>query len=94
MTRSELLGVIRAVLSETMALPQLSELGEDARLQDQVGLDSVRVLELLVHLELEHGLTLPEAAALERQDGTLGALADFLVQHRSALAAEEAGGPT
>ena len=80
MTRPELIAVMRSVLSERMALPHMALFSEDARLNEQLCLDSVRVLELIVYLELEHGLVLPEAAALEKQLGTVGSLADFLLQ--------------
>jgi aryl carrier protein AsbD len=82
MTRSELKSVIGAVLREKMSMPQLAELDEAARLNEELGLDSVMVLELLVHLELEHGLALPEEAVLRKQDGNLGSLLDFLLEQR------------
>jgi acyl carrier protein len=79
MSRSELIAAIRLVLSERMALPHMAHFSEDARLNEQLCLDSVLVLQLLVHLELEHGLVLPEEAVLQKQLGTVGALADFLL---------------
>jgi acyl carrier protein len=83
MTRPELVAVIRSVLSEKMALPHMTHFSEDARLNEQLGLDSVLVLQLLVHLELEHGLCLPEDAVLQKQLGTVGSLADFLLAARA-----------
>ena len=82
MTRPELIAAIRLVLSERMALPHMAHFSEDARLNEQLGLDSVLVLQLLVHLELEHGLVLPEEAVLQKQLGTVGSLADFLLAAR------------
>lgn len=82
MTRSELRSIIGAVLRDKMSMPHLTELDEAARLNEELGLDSVMVLELLVHLELEHGLTLPEEAVLQKQDGKLGSLLDFLLEQR------------
>jgi acyl carrier protein len=79
MTRPELIDAIRSVLSERMALPHMAHFSEDARLNEQLCLDSVLVLELLVYLELEHGLALPEEAVLQKQLGTVGSLADFLL---------------
>jgi len=83
MTRSELITAIRSVLSERMALPHMAHFSEDARLNEQLCLDSVLVLQLLVHLELEHGLALPEEAVLQEQPGTVGSLADFLLAARA-----------
>lgn len=83
MTRAELLSAIRAVLSRDMALPQVARFAEDARLSEELCLDSVLVLQLLVHLELQHDLVLPEDAVLQKQLGTVGDLADFLLRHRA-----------
>jgi acyl carrier protein len=91
MSRAELVALIRAVLSEKMALPHLEQFSEDARLNEELCLDSVLLLELLVHLELEHGLALPEEAALQRKLSTVGSLADFLLdQPRARAASSEA----
>ncbi len=79
MSRTELIAVMRSILSERMALPHVVHFSEDARLNEQLCLDSVLVLQLLVHLELEHGLALPEEAVLQKQLGTVGTLADFLL---------------
>lgn len=82
MNRADVVMLIFAVLSEKMARPHLEQFNEDARLNEHLCLDSVLVLELLVHLELEHGLSLPELAALEKQADTVGALADCLLGAR------------
>jgi acyl carrier protein len=90
MNRSELISVIGSVLSERMRQPLRGSFSEHALLNEHLGLDSVLVLELLVHLELEHGFALPEEAALQKQTGTIGSLADYLLEHGSRAAA--AGG--
>jgi acyl carrier protein len=77
--RAELIAIMRTILSERMALPHMVHFSEDARLNEQLCLDSVLLLQLLVHLELEHGLVLPEEAVLQKQLGTVGTLADFLL---------------
>ncbi|MDF3064503.1 MAG: phosphopantetheine-binding protein [Polyangiaceae bacterium] len=91
MTRAELVAIIRLVLSEKMALPNLQSFSEDALLNEQLCLDSVLMLELLVHLELDHGLALPEEAALQKQAGTVGSLAEFLLAQRAVSAAAQGG---
>lgn len=80
MSRAELIAVMRSILSERMALPNMASFSEDAQLNEQLCLDSVLVLQLIVYLELEHGLVLPEEAALQKQLGTVGSLADFLLR--------------
>ena len=92
MNKRELIETIRSVLDQKMALPHLAHFSEDARLNEQLCLDSVLVLQLLVHLELEHGLVLPEEAVMQKQLGTVGSLADFLLQQAQlAVGAVEAG---
>ena len=49
------------------------------RLNEELCLDSVRVLELLVHLELELGLCIPEEAPAREQFATVGGLVDFVL---------------
>ena len=86
MTRPELVCVIRSVMAETLALPYMSRFSEDARLNEDLCLDSVMMLQLLVGLELQHGVVLPEHAILEKQLGTVGSFVDFLLTHRSSTA--------
>lgn len=80
MNKRELIAVMRSVLEDKMALPHMADFSEDARLNEQLCLDSVRVLELLVHLELEFGLALPEQALMQKPPGTVGGLAELLLQ--------------
>lgn len=94
MTRAELIGVVRSILSASMPSSHLARFSEHARLNEDLGLDSVMVLELLVRLELEHGLVLPEEVMLEKRGGTVGAFADFLLHTRvrAGSGAQPAGG--
>lgn len=92
MTRGELVSTIRYILSEKLALPHMERFSEDARLNEQLGLDSVQMLELLVHLELAHGLALPEEEALQKQGATVGSLADLLLAQRAAADHTPLGG--
>lgn len=66
-----------------MALKHLSRYAEEARMNEDLCLDSVLVLELLVHLELQFGLTLPDDAPLPAQLGTVGSFAEFLLERAS-----------
>jgi acyl carrier protein len=95
MTKRDLIAIMRSVLDEKMGLPHLAHFSEDARLNEQLCLDSVLLLQLIVHLELEHGLVLPEEAVLQKQLGTVGSLADFLLQRAQIpRGPESAGGAT
>jgi acyl carrier protein len=81
MTRAALILVIRSFLAEVLALPYMDRFSEEARLNEDLSLDSVMMLELLVSLELQHGLVLPEEAIMEKQLGTVGSFVEFLLLH-------------
>ncbi|WP_230086230.1 phosphopantetheine-binding protein [Halomonas sp. 328] len=59
---------LRQAIADTLArhLPQadLSRFAPEARLNEDLALDSIMLLQLLVHLELEHGLAIPEEAVI------------------------------
>jgi acyl carrier protein len=75
-------------MSETLALPAMDRFNEEARLNEDLCLDSVMMLQLLVSLELQHGVVLPEEAIMEKQLGTVGSFVDFLLRHRAPPAAQ------
>lgn len=91
MTRPELIRVIRTLMTETLALPYVARFSEEARLNEDLCLDSVMMLQLLVSLELQHGVVIPEQAILEKQLGSVGSFVDFLLTHR-VLTTETADG--
>jgi acyl carrier protein len=92
MTRPELVRVIRTFMAESLALPYMSRFSEEARLNEDLCLDSVMILQLLVSLELQHGVVIPEQAILEKQLGTVGTFVDFLLTHRVPPSKLAAGG--
>lgn len=79
MTKQSIIDSIHHVLSSTMGVSHLSAFSEQARLNEELYLDSVMVLHLIVHLELDLGFDIPEEALLEQQFATVGALAEFLL---------------
>jgi acyl carrier protein len=91
MTRPELVRVIRCFMTEALALPYMHRFSEEARLNEDLCLDSVMMLQLLVSLELQHGVVIPEEAILEKQLGTVGSFVDFLLRNRVATITPAAG---
>lgn len=79
MTKQDIIASIHEVLVNTMAVPHLGAFSESARLNEELYLDSVMVLQLLVHLELDLGFSIPEEVLTEKQFATVGALAEFLM---------------
>ncbi|MFQ3787684.1 phosphopantetheine-binding protein [Halomonas sp. A29] len=63
-TNARLLEAIADVLRQHQPQADLSRFARDARLNEDLALDSIMLLQLFVHLELEHGLTVPEDAVI------------------------------
>lgn len=70
---------IRSVLSNQMNVPHLHAFSAEARLNQDLYLDSVLTLQLLVYLELELGFEIPEHALEAEHFATVGTLADLLL---------------
>jgi acyl carrier protein len=78
-TRQRIIAEIARVLEEEMNVKRGVTLSETTHLNRELWLDSVMVLELLLHLELKLGLVIPEHAPSEESFATVGGLASFLL---------------
>lgn len=82
MTRQDITTAIHHVLAERMNNPYLDGFGPRSRLNTDLYLDSVLILDLLLHLELDHGVAVPEdtiaASTIETVDDLAGLLAGGL----------------
>jgi len=67
MTRDEIMAAVHTILSGQMAHPHLEGFGPLARLNEDLYLDSVLILQIFLNLELEYGLSMPEKA-ISKQD--------------------------
>ncbi|MCY1314895.1 hypothetical protein D9M68_431550 [compost metagenome] len=75
MSENEILAAIETVLTEKMAHGHMEGFGPDARLNEDLYLDSVLILEIFLNLELEYGLSVPEEAIAKQEIETV---ADFV----------------
>ncbi|WP_325891795.1 DUF6005 family protein [Grimontia sp. NTOU-MAR1] len=78
MEREQLIASIRQVLSDNMQNAHMEKFSESARLNEDLYLDSVLILQLILHLELDLGLTVPEENITAADYSTVSSLADFL----------------
>ncbi|CZF86895.1 DUF6005 family protein [Grimontia marina] len=78
MEREQLIASIRQVLSDNMQNAHMEKFSESARLNEDLYLDSVLILQLILHLELDLGLTVPEENITAADYATVSSLADFL----------------
>lgn len=77
-TKQQIGECVYRVLHEKMDHPEWRAFHTDAKLRDDLGLDSSATLQLLVNLELELGLSLPEAAVMNQDFQTVRAVAKVL----------------
>ena len=79
MQKTELIDAIYQVLDEKLNAPNLSEFSKSARLNEDLYLDSVLIMQLLVNLELELGIDIPDSALSHEDFETVSSFADFLL---------------
>lgn len=72
------LTAIATVLRHHLPAARVDAFAPEARLNEDLALDSIMLLELLVHLELEHRLCIPEEALLASELATIADLQQLL----------------
>lgn len=77
-TKQQIATSIYCVLREKMRHPETQRFHSDARLREDLALDSSSVLELLVLLEVEFGLRLPEEAIMSNDFETVRSVSQLL----------------
>ncbi|MBM7704550.1 petrobactin biosynthesis protein AsbD [Metabacillus iocasae] len=78
MTREELTQNIYDIMKNKLELPTLSSFQEHARLNEDLYMDSIMILQLLLHVELDLGLSVPDEVLSPKDFHTVGTLIDFL----------------
>ncbi|GAA3924182.1 DUF6005 family protein [Litoribacillus peritrichatus] len=78
MKHADIVNAIHQVLRDTMFIPQIDAFHADARLNEDLYLDSVLVLELILNLETELGFDIPDDALTKDDFDTVASLATFL----------------
>lgn len=80
MTKEQIVESIFTVLSENMSLPNMDKFHSDARLLEDLALDSSMVLQMLMLLEIEHDIAMDESALMNEDFETVRAVAKTLYQ--------------
>ncbi|HBT71778.1 MAG TPA: acyl carrier protein [Lysinibacillus sp.] len=78
MTRQQLIQSIYDIMENSLELPTLSSFNEDARLNEDLYMDSIMVLQLILHIELDLGIAIPDEVLVPKDFKTVGTLASFL----------------
>lgn len=85
MTRSEIIKIIHEILKEQLELSAISAFHENARLNEDLYMDSIMVLQLILHLELDLGLDISDEALVPKDFRTVATLADFLLEQQKSV---------
>ncbi|MET4562658.1 petrobactin biosynthesis protein AsbD [Lysinibacillus parviboronicapiens] len=78
MTRQQLMKSIYDIMENSLELQTLSSFNEDARLNEDLYMDSIMVLQLILHIELDLGIAIPDEVLVPKDFKTVGTLASFL----------------
>lgn len=78
MTRHQLIKSIYDIMENSLELQTLSSFNEDARLNEDLYMDSIMVLQLILHIELDLGISIPDEVLVPKDFKTVGTLASFL----------------
>ncbi|WP_226668211.1 petrobactin biosynthesis protein AsbD [Metabacillus litoralis] len=89
MNRLEIIEVIYNILKNQIELNTISSFHEEARLNEDLYMDSVIILELILYLELNLGIEVPDEALIPKDFRTIGSLADFLERQQKLALVEE-----
>lgn len=69
-----------SIMEQKLQMTQLPRLEEAHRLNEDLRIDSVMMMQLLVWIEMEFGLSIPEEEVDPRVFHTVGTLLDFMEQ--------------
>jgi len=78
MTHQQLIKSIYDIMENSLELQTLSSFNEDARLNEDLYMDSIMVLQLILHIELDLGIAIPDEVLVPKDFKTVGTLASFL----------------
>ncbi|WVT76746.1 DUF6005 family protein (plasmid) [Sinorhizobium chiapasense] len=84
MTEIEIMTAIETVLNEKMVHGHMEGFGPDARLNEDLYLDSVLILEIFLNLELEYRLSVPEEAIAKQEIETISDLVSLYLPKTTA----------
>jgi len=89
MTKEQIVEAIFKVLNESMSLPNMDKFQSDARLLEDLALDSSMVLHMLMLLEVEYEMAMDESALMNEDFETVRAVADTLYKGQNLPAYEK-----
>ncbi|WP_026675581.1 petrobactin biosynthesis protein AsbD [Alkalihalobacterium bogoriense] len=89
MTKEQIIESIYDILKYQLKLQTIDFFHINARLNEDLYLDSILLLELILHIELDIGIEIPDDAIVPKDFYTVESLADFLLQEQNKKTAGE-----
>ncbi|MFB1081621.1 phosphopantetheine-binding protein [Jeotgalibacillus sp. JSM ZJ347] len=80
MTKENYIKLIERLIKEELELASSDAFHQHARLNEDLYIDSVMMLELILCLELEAGVSIPDEAITPKDFHTVDSLAEFLMR--------------
>lgn len=78
LSREELYQAVYDILKHKLNIPTWKSFEESARLNEDLYMDSIMILQLILHLELDLGLNIPDDMLVPKDFHTVKSLLDFL----------------
>ncbi|MGD7052240.1 MULTISPECIES: petrobactin biosynthesis protein AsbD [Bacillaceae] len=78
LNREELYQAVYDILKHKLKIPTWNSFEENARLNEDLYMDSIMILQLILHLELDLGLNIPDDMLVPKDFHTVETLLNFL----------------
>jgi len=82
-TKDEIIQKLGIILEKDLEMELPGELKESDRLYEDLGIDSIMVLQLIVYIEEQFAVSVPEENVDPATYQTLGAIVDFILELQS-----------
>ncbi|MFC4320585.1 petrobactin biosynthesis protein AsbD [Litchfieldia salsa] len=83
MNKEEMISVIYDILKHKLELPTILSFHNEARLNEDLYMDSVMILELILHIELDFGINIPDEMLVPKDFHTISTLVEFIQRQRN-----------
>ncbi|NMH74726.1 petrobactin biosynthesis protein AsbD [Bacillus sp. RO2] len=91
LSREELYQAIYDILKHKLTIPTWKSFKESARLNEDLYMDSIMILQLILYVELDLGLSIPDDMLVPKDFHTVESLLNFLEKLSSDKSQEKEG---
>ncbi|TYS70361.1 petrobactin biosynthesis protein AsbD [Sutcliffiella horikoshii] len=91
LSREELYHAVYDILKHKLTIPTWKSYKESARLNEDLYLDSIMILQLILHVELDLGISIPDDMLAPKDFHTVESLLNFLEKVSSERSLEKEG---